>query len=406
MLQKDRKIKKQPSKTVIFVRILIIIVVIISITITILYFRNKRIRIEKFVENIAINTEEAVFGMITPLEMYITFFSHINLAEFLKEEEKYEAALLAYEDAGSIASALSYNKGISSVESGIDEVNNIIIALKYEEALKLIIKGNELYDNDDYRGALSYFYDVLFIYKEIDDRENEFLTKARIEYIELKIIESETEKPPVIITRPGDEDETEINRNYLFNMGIYFDLKTPVDNQHREPASLMRMGNAEGMNEGWYNGCGWIAIYNALIILENPLHPAEIIKFFEESGGVAFDGMFGTYPNSIEAFFDINGYDVSHTAFPQVTMNIDNVISESKVCILAYLHTRAAHYIAIEYREEDDMFVVYNDSLARARSASLGFENASDTGAVIDSVAELIRNTPDILFSFSLITVT
>jgi len=160
------------------------------------------------------------------------------------------------------------------------------------------------------------------------------------------------------------------------------------------------------MNEGWYNGCGWVAAYNALILLGNPKHPADIVRFFEESGGTVLGGVFGTYPNTIESYFRSLGYSVDHTLFPQLTMNIDDAIKASRVSILAYAHTNAAHYAAIEYNEDIDKFIVYNDSFARTRSANLGLENTTSTGAAIDSISALINNTRDILFSFSLIIVS
>jgi len=165
------------------------------------------------------------------------------------------------------------------------------------------------------------------------------------------------------------------------------------------------MGSREGMNEGWYNGCGWVATYNALILLGTPEHPAEIVRYFETSGGTVFGGVFGTYPNSIESYIRSLGFSVNHAMFPQLSMNIDNAIKASRVSILAYVHTSAAHYATIEYREDIGKFVVYNDRFARTRSESLGFQNDTNVGAVIDSIAAFINNTPDILFSFSLITV-
>ena len=165
------------------------------------------------------------------------------------------------------------------------------------------------------------------------------------------------------------------------------------------------MGSRDGTNEGWYNGCGWIAAYNAMILLDNPKHPADIVKYFEERGGTVLDGVFGTYPNAIEGYIRNLGYSVNHALFPQLTMNIDNTIKNARVGILAYVHTSAAHYIAVEYRSDIDRFVVYNDNLARLRSADLGFQNETTAGAAIDSIAAFINNTPEILFSFSLITV-
>jgi tRNA nucleotidyltransferase (CCA-adding enzyme) len=88
-----------------------------------------------------------------------------------------------------------------------------------------------------------------------------------------------------------------------------------------------------------------------------------------------------------------------------MTKSIDDAIKTSRVSILAYMHTSAAHYIAIEYNEEIDMFIVYNDSFAQTRSTTLGLTN-TNPGAAIDSVSALITNTRSILFTLSLIVVS
>ena len=107
----------------------------------------------------------------------------------------------------------------------------------------------------------------------------------------------------------------------------------------------------------------------------------------------------------IEDYLKNLGYSVTHTLFPQLTTDIDDAVKASRVGILAYVHTNAAHYFTVEYREDRDIFVVYNDSFARARSIDSGLQNEVNTGAAIDSITALINNTPGILFSFSLITV-
>ena len=193
--------------------------------------------------------------------------------------------------------------------------------------------------------------------------------------------------------------------NYEHNSGISFDLTTLIENQNRSPANQVRMGTREGMNEGWYNGCGWVAVYNALILLGNPKHPAEIVMYFETTGGTVFGGVFGTYPNAIESYLASLGYNVKHTLFPKLTVNIDDVARASRVIILAYAHKSAAHYATVEYREDIDKFIVYNDGFARARSANFGFQNETAAGAAIDSISAFISETSDILFSFSLIAV-
>jgi len=276
--------------------------------------------------------------------------------------------------------------------------------------MNLFYTGEQYYKDSKYAEALEYFEKALEIYIELSDQQNIVLTKARIDFSELKLAEMEInnqEKPVVDDDTQNDTEEPiEPSPNYEHNLSINFDLRTLIDNQNQSPANQVRMGIRDGLNEGWYNGCGWVATYNALIILGNPKHPADIVKHFEESGGIAFGGVFGTYPNAIEEYLRSFGYRVDHTAFPQVSTNIDEVIKNSQVSILAYLHTSAAHYVTIVYREDIDKFIVYNDSFARTMSSNLGYQSYAETGAVIDSVAALINNTREILFSFSLIVVS
>jgi len=372
--------------------------------------------IAKSIENLDI---DYIVKIIAVTENYIAFFMLIENAERFAGISEYEAAIFIYEDAKQIASALSFTDGIVLAESGIQEMQHLIIQAKREEATNLFSQGELYLNNEQYAHARIYFAGALQIFLEINDSQHINITQEKLDFVVQKIEEGRLHDPLSDINDPSaDIDDTQDNQeddvvrqseilsNYEHNSSIDFNLQTVIDNQNRRPASQIRMGSTEGMNEGWYNGCGWVATYNALILLGNPKHPAEIVRFFEENGGTIFGGMFGTYPNSIEAYLISLGYNVSHTLFPQLAMNIDDAIKASRVSILAYTHTSAAHYIAIEYNEDIDKFIVYNDSNARTRSAALGLDNSTSAGAAIDSVSALISNTRSILFSFSLIIVS
>jgi len=367
------------------------------------------------IENL--NTEH-LERKIAETEMYIAFFALIEKAKEIAEKSEFNAAISIYEEAKSIASALSFTDGNNLAEAGIEEMHHQIILAKRAEAENLFMQGEAFYQNEQYEKALIYYNEALEIYIEIDDRQIISFVNTRIVYAEQKLMEEAVQTPPVTDdTQSGSEGQSslegqsdadadsEVLSNFHHNLSIDFDLETKIDNQNRRPANRIRMGSRDGMNEGWYNGCGWVAVYNALIILGDPKHPAEIVRFFEESGGTVMGGMFGTYPNAIEAYLKSLGYSVDQTIFPQLTKNIDDEIKNSRAAILAYAHTSAAHYVTIEYIEDIDKFIVYNDSFARTRSAALGFESYTSLGAAIDSVSALISGTRDILFSFSLIVV-
>jgi tetratricopeptide (TPR) repeat protein len=373
-------------------------------------------RAARYASNLDDISTEPFEVKIAITEMHITFNTLITNAATLTELSDFDSAISLYEEAKTVATALSFDEGIQQAVSGIEEVYELITIAKRTEAMNLFVQGNELYNDNQYAEALEYFYAALEIFEELDDQQDIILTRARIDYSEQTLTEKEQQTPPQgNDTQDGTQDNTqdigegtgnEPLSNYEHNLGIDFDLKTPIDNQSQRPANQIRMGETDGMNEGWYNGCGWIAVYNALILLDSPVHPAEIVRNFEESGGTVFDGIYGTYPNAIVKYLRSLGYDVNYNLFPQITMNLDEVIKASQVSILAYVHSSAAHYITIEYIEDIDKFVIYNDSTARTMSANLGFTDYTDLGATVDSIITFINDSPNILFSFSLIVIS
>jgi len=356
---------------------------------------------------------------ILSAEQYIAFYTLIEHAERIIELSSYDSTELSYEegltlygtvlsiyeDARGLAVSLSFAEGIVIAESGTAEVYELITRAKRAEAMNLFFFGNQLLNDGDHFQAHDVYISALELFLELGDIQSINNTRERIDFIETWLLNPEEDPPPDDEIQDSTESDVEITSNYEFNLGIGFDLSKLIDNQNQIPANQIRMGSRDGRNEGWYNGCGWVATYNVLLLLDNPLHPAEIVRHFEESGGTVLDGVYGTYPNAIEDYIKSFGFNVNRTTFPQLTMDIDDVIRSSKVSILTYVHTTAAHYVAIEYRADIDKFVVYNDSFARSRSANLGFSGLTEAGAAIDSVAALINNTREILFSFSLITV-
>jgi len=386
----------------------LVITVTAGVFFLILNIQQQRAERKEHLTNAVMHINKGTYGVAAAAETVIAFNKLIKQAEALAGESDFDIAISVYETAMKVAATIFYKEGVTLSQAGIDEMHKRIIEAKRNEAMNLFYTGDQLYRNNQYAEALEYFSKALEIYLELGDQQSIVLTKARIDYSELKLAEMEEsnqEQPSTDNDAQDDAEESELTPNYEHNLSISFDLRTLIDNQNQSPANRVRMGMRDGLNEGWYNGCGWVATYNALIIMENPKHPAEIVKHFEESGGIAFGGVFGTYPNAIEEYLKNLGYRVSHTLFPQLSMDIDETIKNSQVSILAYLHTGAAHYVTIVYEEDIDKFIVYNDSFACTRSASLGYQSYTETGAAIDSIAALISNTRDILFSFSLITV-
>ena len=375
----------------------------------------------RYLSNLQSFSAVYVEDMILTTERYIEFYALLEQAESLFHLFDLEAAILVYEEAGEIAEKLSFAEGLDMVAEGIASVRERITLVKIYEGHQLILLGDERVARNQYEESIPFFVQALEIFEEVQYSQGIELAGLRIIAADRLILERDQQQEPdqpQAPQEPGVEDyppdgsdpdggvpESARDANYEHNRLINFDMRSLIDYQNRSPASDIRMGTSENRNEGWYNGCGWVAAYNALIILDNPQHPAEIVRYYESTGGTVFGGVFGTYPHAIEGYLQGLGYNVEHALFPRVSADIDEAIRTARVGILAYAHTRGAHYATVMYREEDDRFIVYNDSSARARSASLGLQNESRTGAVIDSVSALLRGSPEILFSFSLITV-
>ena len=92
-----------------------------------------------------------------------------------------------------------------------------------------------------------------------------------------------------------------------------------------------------------YNGCGWIATYNAAIMLGKHIAPDKIISEYELTGAVLY-GTFGIQPYAISAFFRNRGYKVTTT---YDTSKFDSVAKKNTANIVWYWHSSGAHYVAV-----------------------------------------------------------
>lgn len=135
-----------------------------------------------------------------------------------------------------------------------------------------------------------------------------------------------------------------------------------VYNQGKE-----RRGYIYNQKEGWasklwfgffrssYNGCGWIATYNAAIMLGRHIDASDIISEYEMTGAVLY-GVMGVQPYAITHFFRFRKYKVT------VTYNVnkfDTVAKKHKANIIWYWFDRVnAHYVAIKW--DGKKFVGYN----------------------------------------------
>lgn len=109
-----------------------------------------------------------------------------------------------------------------------------------------------------------------------------------------------------------------------------------------------------GFYRSSYNGCGWIATYNATIMLGKRVAPADIIGEYELTGAVLY-GTFGIQPYAITAFFRNKGYKVTTT---YDSSKFDKVAKKNQANIIWFWHSSGAHYVAL--KRDGTKFVGYN----------------------------------------------
>jgi len=141
------------------------------------------------------------------------------------------------------------------------------------------------------------------------------------------------------------------NENYENNINFEFDGF--IYTQKEGAASKQKMGGRYAD----YNGCAWIATYNTLLRLGEPVHPADIIKHYETHGGSIINGEFGINPLSIREYFKKQGFDPQMQNLPP---SVDERIKNSTVSILTYAHSSGAHTVMIYY--ENGLYYIYNDN--------------------------------------------
>ena len=104
-----------------------------------------------------------------------------------------------------------------------------------------------------------------------------------------------------------------------------------------------------GLKPIWYNGCGIIAVYNALLLLGFQFDLRNIADYFERRGKMLW-GLFGTKPWSIGGFFKKNGFKIRLCRWKK---------ADNGVYVIAVWNKRPGmHYMAV--KKDDDGIRVYN----------------------------------------------
>ena len=131
-------------------------------------------------------------------------------------------------------------------------------------------------------------------------------------------------------------------------------MKDLIYNQRKIPKDQWRYG----FRTSAATGCGWIATYNALRLMDYRADPEELIRYYEWQLPLVH-GNAGTSILGPAAFFIHHGFHVKTSANRS---RFDEMVQQSDVCILFYYwrekHKFGAHFTTVTYA--DGKFTGYN----------------------------------------------
>lgn len=118
-----------------------------------------------------------------------------------------------------------------------------------------------------------------------------------------------------------------------------------------------------GFRSSAATGCGWIATYNALLLLGKYIAPEKLIRFYERQLPL-IHGNTGTSILAPAIFFKRHGYAVKCTA---IRSHFDAMVEDSDVCILYFWWRRkwkaGAHFVTLHKTDEGVVgYNTYNNS--------------------------------------------
>ena len=158
-------------------------------------------------------------------------------------------------------------------------------------------------------------------------------------------------------------------RNYNHNLN--FEFRDFIHDQRSQGAQL-KMGGRYGS----YNGCAWIATFNAALLLGEFIHPADIISHYETKGGALINGEFGINPLAIKTFFQDQGFEANMQNFPP---SVDEQIKNSSVSVLTYFNPfPRAHTVMVYY--DNGIYYIYNDTNANSTPTAPGIQTSVENG--------------------------
>ena len=154
------------------------------------------------------------------------------------------------------------------------------------------------------------------------------------------------------------------NANYQWNS--QYEFNGYIDDQLAGNAALVRMGTMGspfgfGFCFDGFNACGWVAVYNAFLTLGTPVHPADVVSFIENNGGLTLDGLFGSSPHIFEQIFEAYGYEAM--VFYEYSDALDGILKDGQTGILSYINsegiTEGAHNVNITWDAEQGVYIIH-----------------------------------------------
>ena len=117
-----------------------------------------------------------------------------------------------------------------------------------------------------------------------------------------------------------------------------------------------------------YNGCGWIAVYNAMIMLGKQQEATSVISYFDTADRTVLFGTFGAAPSAVTSYFasqELTGWVSSIPLL--MPSNTEELAQQATACVLLYGHSRGAHYVALQWN--GNAYNVYNYNCTAASIA-------------------------------------
>ena len=113
-----------------------------------------------------------------------------------------------------------------------------------------------------------------------------------------------------------------------------------------------------GLRSSAAAGCGWIAVYNALLLMGKNAEPEALIRFFTRQLPL-IHGLFGTMPLAPLRYFRQNGFTAGYALRRK---NFDRLAKDSDTALLYYWWRDrwrfGAHFITVWFDGEN--FIGYN----------------------------------------------